>query len=356
MKKVLYLTNIKVPYRAKFFNELSKYCDLTVVYERSKSSTRNNQWMQETASNYKEYYLDGIKIGGESTFSFKILKFLRKDFDEIIIGCYSTSVGIFSNFVLRLMHKPFYLNFDGEPFADDKSLKTLFKKIVMNGATKYIVAGVHSADSVKRAIKDKSKKVYPYFFSSLSENELINNATERNLTHGKEGAYILVVGQYFDYKGLDIAVKAAKKFPNIRFKFVGMNNRSELFIKENDIENMKNIEVIPFLNKEDLITEYKNCQLLVLPSRQECWGLVVNEAASYGVPIVSTLGSGSAVEFLLDAYPQFLAKPGDIDSLVEAIKKELEMENPEDYSKFLIQKCTDYSIEKSVKCHMESFE
>ena len=46
-----------------------------------------------------------------------------------------------------------------------------------------------------------------------------------------------------------------------------------------------------------------------------CLRLVVNEAASFGTPIVSTWGSGAAMEFIGDDYPQFLAKPADAGSL-----------------------------------------
>ena len=34
-KKVLYISNIQVPYRVRFFNLLAEKCDLTVLYERS---------------------------------------------------------------------------------------------------------------------------------------------------------------------------------------------------------------------------------------------------------------------------------------------------------------------------------
>ena len=36
-KKILYISNIEVPYRVSFFNEFAKHCDLTVLYERKKS-------------------------------------------------------------------------------------------------------------------------------------------------------------------------------------------------------------------------------------------------------------------------------------------------------------------------------
>ena len=36
--KILWLTNIPSPYRVDFFNELGKYCELTVLFERETSA------------------------------------------------------------------------------------------------------------------------------------------------------------------------------------------------------------------------------------------------------------------------------------------------------------------------------
>lgn len=122
MKNVLYITNIRVPYRVDFFNELSKYCDLTVLFERSVSNNRNKQWVDAVKESYKSFYLDGIKIGNESSFSLKIIKYLLQDFDCIILGCYSTPVQIFANIFMRLLKKPFLMNFDGEIFLEKNLL------------------------------------------------------------------------------------------------------------------------------------------------------------------------------------------------------------------------------------------
>ena len=91
--------------------------------------------------------------------------------------------------------------------------------------------------------------------------------------------------------------------------------------------------------------------MLVLPSRQECWGLVINEAASFGTPIVSTWGSGAAVEFLADKYPQYLAKPGDSESLYHCIRSLVNSKDQQEYRQYLLQKTKQYSIERSVEAH-----
>ena len=81
----------------------------------------------------------------------------------------------------------------------------------------------------------------------------------------------------------------------------------------------------------------------------------MNEAASFGTPIVSTWGSGAAMEFIGDGYPQFLAKPGDADSLLECVRKCLKADNGE-YSAYLKEVSKKCSIERSVDAHLKAFE
>ena len=92
MKKVLYLTNIEVPYRVRFFNELAKQCDLTVMYERRKSANRDNKWASGEAKNYRVEYLDGKDVGDEYGFSWRILGLVKKNWDVVMVGCYNSRV------------------------------------------------------------------------------------------------------------------------------------------------------------------------------------------------------------------------------------------------------------------------
>lgn len=166
--------------------------------------------------------------------------------------------------------------------------------------------------------------------------------------------FILVVGRFFNYKGLDIALETAKKHGNIKYKFIGIGNDKDRFNELIKSMNLSNIEVIDFLQKKELEKEYLKCQMLLLPSRQECWGLVVNEAASYGTPIVSTYGSGAAVEFLEDRYSNFLANKNDIQDLNKTIDRLLNYDKIDEYSKYLIEKSKEYNIEDSVTKHINA--
>lgn len=210
-----------------------------------------------------------------------------------------------------------------------------------------MAAGEKAAESLKKVVGEKT--VTAYHFSSLTQEEVVQNAGNANRCNEDEP--ILVVGQYFDYKGMDIALEVAKKNRSIKYKFVGMGDRSEAFAEKYHAKEVENVEIIPFLQKADLENEYRNCRALLLPTRQECWGLVINEAASFGTPIVSTWGSGAAVEFLADAFPMYLAKPNDPDDLYEKVELLLKSDVTQ-YRRYLMEKSKEYSIEAGVQAHL----
>lgn len=346
MKKILYLSNVEVPYRVRFFNELAKYCDLTVLYEREKAENRNEAWAKSESGNYSKIFLNGIKMNNDSSFSFKIIKYILGNYDHIIVGAYNSPVQMFAVIVMRILHIPYILSTDGKVFLEKKGIKTWAKCFFLKGADKYLVAGENAARELQKVVKDRP--VFVYNFSSLTDEE--NQINKKNIPSKREN-HILIVGIYYQYKGLDVAVKAAKKDKDTCYRFVGMGNRSEVFIKEQQIEGYNNIQVIPFLPFKQLIEEMKKCKMLILPSRKECWGLVINEAASLGTPIVSTWGCGAGLEFLEKDYPQYLAQPGDSESLYQCIKK-LKKADVSEYKQFLANKAEKYSIEKSVKVHL----
>ena len=346
MKRVLYISNIEVPYRVAFFNQLAEKCDLTVLYERNKSSNRDALWTSSVKLHFHKEYLNGKDVGNENSFSFDIIKVINRGWDAIIIGCYNSYVQMMAVLYMRYNRIPFIISLDGEPFIGN-GIKGLLKKFFLKGASAYLTAGRESANNLKKVLGEKSK-VYPYYFSSLTDEEIKTMGTETV----ERDRYVLVVGQYFEYKGMDVAFKVADLNHKIRYKFVGMGSRTEMFITEMG-QIPENIEVVPFLQKYELEKEYQHCSMLLLPSRQECWGLVVNEAAAFGTPIVSTWGSGAAQEFLGEKYSGYLAEPGDAKSLLACVEKCYYADNTE-YSKYLQEKSRYYSIEKSVEEHMQA--
>lgn len=345
--RVLYLTNYHNPYRDEFFERLGRECDLTVLFERRSDATRDASWFEVTGPrSYKEIYLPEGERGPVSP---TMQKVVVEGWSLVVVGCYNSPKQIAAITRMRKKRVPYAVNSDG-PLFELRGVKGFIRRQVLRGANAYLIAGEKSIPSVRREV-GLNAAIVSYPFSSLTEARAAELASMRG---EREKGRILLVGQFLPYKGIDVALDALVGLSReFRIRLVGTGKRSreaEAYVAS---KGMRNVEVVPFLQPDHLVEEYLRAELFVLPSRQECWGLVVNEAAACGCPIVSTWGSGAAVDFLSRDYPRFLAEPGSAESLLAAVSGALGMsdDDREGYSEFLRSKSAGYTIEKTVDAH-----
>jgi glycosyltransferase involved in cell wall biosynthesis len=73
--------------------------------------------------------------------------------------------------------------------------------------------------------------------------------------------------------------------------------------------------MIGFLNQQRIATAYAAADALVLPSRDETWGLVVNEAMACGVPAIVSDQVGCAPDLIAEGETGFSFPCGDVAAL-----------------------------------------
>lgn len=352
--KVLYLTNIHNPYRDEFLEQLGRECELTVLFEQRSDSDRDGSWFEGAkARSYQEVFLPE---GEKGPVSRTMLRLVSLDWDLVVVGCYNSPKQMFAIEVMRVKRVPYAVNLDGPLFSRGSKRKGIVRKHVLKGANAYLVAGHTSVESVRDEVGSEAK-IIPYSFTSLTKAQLTDLTAVREV---RDENLILCVGQFLPYKGIDALLDAfaGMEYVALRLRVIGAGRRNAELQKAVEERGLSDrVETVAFMPPEELAREYSRAGLLVLPSRQECWGLVVNEAAACGCPIVSTWGSGAAVEFLSEDYPEFLAEPGNHDSLARAIASELGLGSSEReaYGTWLAGKSSCYSIEKTVEEHMRAF-
>jgi glycosyltransferase involved in cell wall biosynthesis len=102
-----------------------------------------------------------------------------------------------------------------------------------------------------------------------------------------------------------------------------------------------------FLNQTELPGAYTAADIFVLPSTfQETWGLVVNEAMNFSLPIIVSDKVGCAEDLVHPGWNGFVAPHGNIEALVEAIAKLVGDEEPRrEFGKRSLELIGEYSIE-----------
>ncbi|MFE3890702.1 glycosyltransferase family 4 protein [Priestia sp. YIM B13446] len=358
--KVLFTTNIPSPYRVDFFNELGRYCDLTVLFESKIDKSRDRNWIADKFSNFKAIFMKGIKIGEADAFCPEIIKFLSlKKFDVIVIGAYHTPSGMLAIQYMKIKNIPFILNTDGGIKKEDSGIKHKVKENFISAASGWLSTGRVTSDYLEN-YGAKKDKIYVYPFTSIKKVDILEKPLSldgkikiREKLNIREDKMILSVGQFVHRKGFDVLLKAGNKIDrNVGIYIVGGKPTAEYIKMQKDM-NLTNVHFIDFMQKDELSNYFKAADLFVLPTREDIWGLVINEAMAYGLPVITTKKCVAGIEMVED-YTGNLVEVDDANSLAEEIEKVLndkKVTNPEK----CIEIAKQYSIENMAKRHYSIF-
>ena len=356
--KILFLTNIPSPYRVHFFNELGKSCKLTVVFEGRFATNRNKIWQSEEAYHFTPVFLKSIRLGADTFLSFKIIRLLKQKWDVVILGGYSTPTDMLAIEYMRLKKIPFYIETDGGLIHSDNKFKFKIKKHFITAASGYFSSGKETTKFLKHYGADISK-IYEYPFSSLEAKDILPvllPAEQKQILRKelkiKEDKIIISVGRFVHCKGYDILLKAAVNFPkDMGIYIIGAEPTQEYLKLQKDL-NLTNVHFVGFQNKESLKKWYRAADVFVLPTREDIWGLVINEAMAQGLPVITTDKCVAGLELIKEGQNGYIVPVENIKALANAITKIF----TQDY-KTMGQKSLEiikpYTIENMAKKHLE---
>lgn len=368
--KVLFVVNIPSPYRISFFNELGRNCDLTVAFEGMTASDRDAKWKGADAENFRAVYLNGIRITSERFFCPNIIHLLRKKWDHIFLGGYSTPTLMLAIEYLRIKKKKFYIEVDGGIVSADTRIKLGIKRHFVSAAYGWMSTGKATTDFLVYYGADRNRCI-EYPFSSVRTSDVLLSEIEDPLVYQEERANIrkqykdylrikeekvvLAVGQIIPRKGYDILIKAMRYVKSdCQVIIVGGNPTKELVDLINRFK-LHNVRFIDFLTKEELKDYYFAADFFVHPTREDIWGLVVNEALAYGLPVITTDKCVAGKELIVNGYNGFLVEAENEKKLAEVIEQCIE-EKCNGFEYNAKQTALNYTIETMVKKHLEVIE
>ena len=171
-----------------------------------------------------------------------------------------------------------------------------------------------------------------------------------------EEIIILYSGQFIYRKGIDILLKSCKELPpNCGVYIVGGKPTDEYLHIIKDY-NLKNIHFVGFKKPSELEIYYEVADIYILPTREDIWGLVINEAMAYGLPVITTNKCLAGTELIENENNGFIVPVEDIGILSEKInilvknevlRNKIRVNN--------IQKIQTYTIENMADIHMKIF-
>jgi len=362
--KVLFLTNIPSPYRVDFFNELGKLCELTVLFEKKSSKERDDSWSNFIIKNFNYKILPGKSVGVAEAYCPSVVKeLINKRYDKIVVCNYSTPTGRIAINYMRRHKIKYFIEGDGGFAKSGKGLKEKLKRYFLKNASGYL-STAEEHDKYYLTYGAEKEKIFRYPFTSLFYKDIIdtvpskeNKLKLREELGIREKKVILSVGQFIYRKGFDVLINAMKnQNETVGCYFVGGKETEEYINLKNRL-SLNNVHFVGFKNKEELKKYYQSADLFVLPTREDIWGLVINEAMSNGLPIISTNRCIAGLELVKNGENGFIVPVDDVDALSQKIETILSSEQIlETMGKKSLDKIRDYTFEQMAKRHMEIFE
>lgn len=364
MRRVLFLTNYPSPYRVRFFDELGKRMDVTVLFADriEEKKHRSAAWYVPGEGHFRSVQLvKRILSVGTHSLCWDVLDWVKEDFDHIVVCGYSHPTMILAMTWMRLHKRPFYMEVDGGLIRQEGKAKYLVKKSLVTMADRWLTTGRSITEYLVHYGADPSR-VEEYPFSSLEEadilQEIVTQEEKASLKRElgiREDRMLLTIGQFIPRKGFDILLNAAKNLPKDTAICIVGGEPTEEYIALRKELGLSQVYFQGFKKKDELSKYYRAADLFVLPTREDIWGLVINEAMAYGLPVITTDRCGAGLELVEDGVNGYIVPVEDADALAEKMLTLLSSDL-EKMGQASLEKIRPYTIENMAMIHAEIFE
>ncbi len=161
----------------------------------------------------------------------------------------------------------------------------------------------------------------------------------------KDNRLVFAVGQFIHRKGFDFLLKAASDIDAEIYIIGGKPDGN--FDQYQD----KNVHFLDFMTKDKLREYYRAADVFAMPTREDIWGLVVNEALSYGLPVVTTDKCVAGLELIKPGLNGYIVPVEDYKSLALSINNAAFLKAIYSYKSI-----SDYTMENMTERHIEILE
>lgn len=358
--KILWLTNIPSPYRVNFFNELGKYCDLTVLFEKKSSDERDDSWRNFNINNFKAIFLKGKSVGVAEALCFEVIKYIDNSYDHIVVTNFSDSTGIIAIVYMKFKGISYEIESDGGFAGTGKGIQEKIKKWLLSSAKLYF-STAKEHDKYYMTYGAKKEEIVRYPFTSLFKKDILKYPVDENIKKNlreefkiREEKVVLAVGQFIYRKGFDVLIKAASLLPSEVGIYIVGGEPTEEYIQLKEKYNLKNVHFCGFMETKELENYYILSDIFVHPTREDIWGLVINEAMAKGLPVITTDRCVAGLELITDDSIGQIILVGDAYKLASAISKQIKNISNE-RSNLILSKIKEFTVEQMAQVHINAF-
>lgn len=323
MKRVVIITNIPSPYRVDFFYYLQEHVkqyEFHIVYSSTQNTSR--QWHADEERIQNSTFLKSYNIKFKKRYDEhdiyiphgvgKVLSELKPD--VVVAMEYNPTILMATRWCRR--HKVKYISWtDGTAFSERGigKLQKMSRKYIFKRADAFIGSSTAARENQIAHGADPDKCFISYLTVDLDkyirEKEFYGNRK------------LVCVGGLIVRKGVDLLLNAlALADASVGLIIVGEGGEKERLMKQAAELNLSDrVEFKGFLEGEELYRCYSENAAFVLPTREDCFGLVTLEAMCAHLPVISSKYADGARDLVEHNVTGLIVDPYDEEEFARAI-------------------------------------
>ena len=380
---MLYFLSHPIQYFSPLLKELAKKTDLEVCYFSDVSLKLNKdagfgtaiKWDIPLLEGYQSEFLKNWRSSGPLTNSFfdvfnpsVITKLWKTKHKIVVVNGWSYSSNWLVFIFGKLFGKKIWMRAENPLHKElTKSPKLLFiKKIILKHILfklfidKFLYIGSQNKAFYQfYGVNEESRYIFtPYAVDNKQfQTEKLKfskniNELKTELQVDSDKKIILFSGKYIEVKRPLDLLEAFKMLnnPDYLLIFVGegkLRKQMEDYVKQNGLQN---VLLTGFVNQSQISKYYAIANVFVMCSEMETWGLSLNEAMNFELPVVISCTSGSSFDLVKDGVNGYIFQKSDVNELAKKIESVLlSEENLRKMGKESLEIINQYSIDVIVE-------
>jgi len=324
---VLLLHSDVSPYRLHLFDLLGKEIDLTVFFCDYKPSRR--KWIIPQGDySFSSQILKCLNLG-PFMINPTLIKALCSDTFDIYI------LGADSRIIVSLITLFAYAKFKKKPLiiwsgSTENNYFELYKRL----ADRYIMSPIYSlihhysdafiayGEATREYLVNRSaapERIFSGTQALQADQVFAKDPPAKPWPRQFAGKKVILCISYFDRrKGINYLIEAYKMLQrDDTVLIIGGSGVHEGFLKAL-AAGRKDILFTGYLHQDERAYYYSHADIFAFPTLSDGWGLVVNEAMMFGLPVVVTTEAGCARELIKGN--GFVVRPGNAVEIKQALE------------------------------------
>jgi glycosyltransferase involved in cell wall biosynthesis len=325
------------------FQKLSEVPSIDLEVYFLSESAPNRRWSVDRSYEFRHKVLPGVTLSyhGRDLFSYIInpttpLELVRSRCDLVVSSGWLDFACQAAFFASKAWGKPYILWAEStinEP-SWRRTASLPLVKMMVRGAYACIACGTRSREYLRHLGAD-AEKVFTaintvdvdHFRSGSQLTQVERAGLKREL--GAEGRQvILYAGQLIERKGLRYLLEAygvlRRELADLSQVIIGHGPQEGQLKRFCVQEGMQDVHFLGYRDPDEMPRYYGISDLFVLPSTEEAWGLVINEAMACGLPVITTDRVGASPDLIEDGVNGYVVEAANVSQLDGAMRRVLE--------------------------------